>query len=178
MENDVETRCTSGQSLVILNQLGDTKTWPFEMVSELNLGTTETLKIFGPERPIKLSSKGVKTTHLENALSYSLVHEHQITHSFQKNRYWKKYIFFLKFAFDSKYARKKIFLIICLCNFQNMSRRHEIDIEKLRGFSRESCREFVRFKIVETSSFKNAFIHSLFFVNFQLDKQIKFIVKN
>lgn len=96
MENDVETRCTSGQSLVILNQLGDTKTWPFEMVSELNLGTAETLKIFGPERPIKLSNKGVKTTHLENALSYSLVHEHQITHSFQKNRYWKKYIFFFK----------------------------------------------------------------------------------
>lgn len=88
IDSNNEQRTAVGQSLATLNQLGVTVIWPPESANEFALSeTAETFKIFGPERPLKLNNKGFKSIHLENALSYSLLHEHNVMHSFYQNRY-------------------------------------------------------------------------------------------
>ncbi|KAK6642613.1 hypothetical protein RUM43_004115 [Polyplax serrata] len=80
-------RFVIGQSFVCLNQLGITKFWPLESRDDtLKTDSGETLKIFGPERPLKPNKKGLKSVQLENALSYSLLHERNVTHSFRQSR--------------------------------------------------------------------------------------------
>lgn len=72
---------------MILNQLGVAKHWPPEPLGELATSdNAKTFKIFGPERKMSLNQNKLKSVYLENALSYNLVHESNVVHSFRESR--------------------------------------------------------------------------------------------
>ena len=86
-DHNNDTKNVTGQSHVTLNQLNVVSTWPPDPKNILvPVEHVEPIKIFGPERKSTSSAKIVRSIHLENALSYSLVHSHEVTHPFQTNR--------------------------------------------------------------------------------------------
>ncbi|KAL0279427.1 UNVERIFIED_CONTAM: hypothetical protein PYX00_000989 [Menopon gallinae] len=80
----------NGLSHVTLTDLAVPCIWPEDKNALLPKDQVETLKIFGPDRRSNLSRRLPRRIQLENALSYSLIHDHYIYHSFQERRYGKE----------------------------------------------------------------------------------------